>query len=114
MTDEKIPGPEGVDPFAGMIQFYDTWSKTWASAMTEAVSNKSFAETMGQGMESSMEALSLVRKQVNELMEGYLQQMSMPTRSEVISLAERLTTIEMAVDDLDAKLDEVLDLLKKK
>ena len=47
-------------------------------------------------------------------MEQYLQQMNLPTRTEVISMAERLTKIEMAMDDLDAKLDEVLDLLKAK
>jgi polyhydroxyalkanoate synthesis regulator phasin len=45
-------------------------------------------------------------------MEQYLQQMSLPTRKEVVSLAERLTKIEMRLDDLDAKLDEVLDHLK--
>ena len=38
--------------------------------------------------------------------------MSLPTQSEVVSLAERLTTIEMRLDDVDAKLDEILDQLK--
>jgi hypothetical protein len=40
--------------------------------------------------------------------------MNLPTRKEVISMAERLTKIEMAMDDLDAKLDEVLDRLPAK
>jgi hypothetical protein len=101
-----------VDPFAHMIQFYDTWSKSWAQAMSETVSSKSFAESMGKQIESSLEALSLARKQVNEIMAQYLQQMNLPTRNEVISLAERLTKIEMVLDDIDAKLDEVLDSLK--
>jgi len=35
-----------------------------------------------------------------------LQQSNMPTRSDVVSLAERLTNIERRLDDLDAKLDE--------
>jgi polyhydroxyalkanoate synthesis regulator phasin len=47
-------------------------------------------------------------------MEQYLQQMSLPTQSEVVSLAERLTTIEMRLDDMDEKLDEILDQLKEK
>ena len=45
-------------------------------------------------------------------MEQYLQQMNLPTRKEVITMSERLTKLEMAMDDLDAKLDEILDILK--
>ncbi len=101
-----------LDPFAQMIQFYDTWSKAWAQAMSDAVSSKSFAESMGQQIEGGLEAISLARKQVNEFMAQYLQQMNLPTRGEVTSLAERLTRLEMMMDDIDAKLDEVLDLLK--
>jgi hypothetical protein len=102
------------DPFAHMVKLYDTWSKAWAQAMSEAVSSKSFAESMGQQIEGSLEALSLVRKQTNDIMAQYLRQMNLPTRDEVISLATRLTKVEMAIDDIDAKLDQVLDLLKAK
>lgn len=101
------------DPFANMIQFYENWSKTWAQAMSDTASSKTFAETMGKQMETNMETLALARKQFNEIMEQALQQMSLPTRAEVTSLAERLTRVEMKLDDLDAKMDEMLDLLKK-
>jgi len=33
--------------------------------------------------------------------------LNMPTRSDVSSLAERLTNIELRLDDLDARLDEI-------
>ena len=33
--------------------------------------------------------------------------LQMPCRADVIRLAERLTNIEMKLDDLDAKLDEL-------
>jgi hypothetical protein len=32
--------------------------------------------------------------------------LNMPTRDDIISLAERLTNIEMRLDDLEAKLEE--------
>ena len=35
-----------------------------------------------------------------------LTQLNMPTRTDVTSVAERLTHIEMRLDDLEAKLDE--------
>jgi polyhydroxyalkanoate synthesis regulator phasin len=53
-----------------------------------------------------------MRRQMSEIMEQSLQQMSLPTRKEVVSIAERMTNIEMRLDDMEAKLDEVLDLLR--
>ena len=111
MSDETPEKPD-VDPFAQMIQFYDSMSKSWASAMSDAVASKSFAESMSEQMEGNLEAMSLMRKQFGDSMEQYLQQMNLPTRKEVITLSERLTKLEMTLDDLDAKLDEILDALK--
>jgi hypothetical protein len=103
-----------IDPFAQMFQFYDTFAKSWSGVLSEAVASKSFAESMGRQVESSLDSMTLLRRQMGDLMEQYLQQMSLPTRKEVIGIAKRLTHLEMALDDLDAKMDEVLDLLKAK
>ncbi len=97
---------------AGMMQFYEQWTEAWTRSLSETVANPRFAETMAEQTEGSLEFWSLVRRQVGEAMEQYLQQMSLPTQSEVVSLAERLTTIEMRLDDMDEKLDELLDQLK--
>ena len=106
--EEKQPG----DPFAQMVQFYDDWTKTWAGAASEMVSSKSFADSMAQQLESTLSTTQLMRRQMAEIMEQSLQQMSLPTRKQVVSLAERMTNMEMRLDDVEAKLDEVLDLLK--
>ena len=105
--ESKIP-----DPFTQMIQFYDTYAKSWSGVMSDAVASKGFAEAMGQQMEGSLEALTLWRRQMSDIFEQYLQQMSLPTNSQVVSLAERLTNVEMAIQDLDEKLDELLDRVK--
>ncbi|MBN1811672.1 MAG: hypothetical protein JXA14_07545 [Anaerolineae bacterium] len=110
MGEEKAEKP--ADPFSQWVDFWDNWAKSWSAAMSDTVTSKSFADSMGQQMESSLESMGLVRRQVNGMMEQYLKQMSLPSRGEVISMAERLTRVEMALDDLDAKLDEVLDHLK--
>lgn len=111
MSQAEPKKPAG-DPFAPLIEFYDNWTKSWSGAMSEMVASKTFADSMSQQVESNLEALALVRRQVDGIMEQYLQQMNLPTRKEVIGLAERLTKIEMSLDDLDAKVDEMLDLLK--
>jgi polyhydroxyalkanoate synthesis regulator phasin len=103
-----------IDPFAHMIQFYDAMSKTWAKAMSDAVTSESFAKSMAEQMESNMEIFGQMRRQMGEMMEKSLEQMNLPTRKELVKLAEHLTRLEMAMDDLDAKLDQVLEKLEGK
>ena len=105
-------GAGAPDPFAQMVQFYDDWTRAWAGAMSETVKSKGFADTMAQQIEGGLSAARLWRRQMAEMMEQSLQQMSLPTRKDVSSLAERMTGIEMRLDDLEAKVDEVLDHLK--
>jgi len=108
--DEK---PQASDPFAQMVQFYDDWTKTWAGAASEMVSSKGFADSVAQQLESTLSMTQLMRRQMSEIMEQSLQQMSLPSRKQVVSLAERLTNLEMRLDDMEAKLDEALELLRK-
>lgn len=103
-----------VDPFAQMFQFYDNFSKSWSGVMSEAVGSKSFAESMSQQMEGSLDTLTLFRRQFGDMMEQYLQLLNLPTRKEITNIAQRLTHLEMALDDLNAKMDDILDLLKTK
>jgi polyhydroxyalkanoate synthesis regulator phasin len=112
-VSEKPEKPD-VDPFAQMVQFYDDWTKTWAGAMSETVASKGFADSMAQQLEASLSATQLMRQQMGQLMEQSLQQMNLPTRKEMLSLAGRMTSVEMRLDDIEAKLDKVLDLLKDK
>lgn len=111
MSEEEQRKQE-IDPFGNMIEFYDSWTKAWASTMSDAVATESFAQSAAEQMEGSLEFMGFIRKQVADAMEQYLQQMNLPTRKEVIVVAERLTHIEMTIDDLDAKIDQILDLIK--
>lgn len=106
-------GKTTIDPFAQMFQFYDSFQKSWSGVVTETVSSKGFAESMGQQLESSLDTMTLFRRQFGDMMEQYLQQMSLPTRKDVIHIGKRMTQLELRLDDLDAKLDEMMDLLKE-
>jgi uncharacterized protein Yka (UPF0111/DUF47 family) len=99
------------DPFQQMVQFYDDWTKTWASAASEMVSSKSFADSVAQQLESTLSVTQLMRRQMSEFMEQSLRGMSLPTHKQIVEMAERITHLEMRLDDMEAKLDEVLDLL---
>ncbi len=102
------------DPFAQMFQFYDNFQKSWSGVISEAVGSKSFAESMGQQLEGSLDSMTLFRRQFGDMMEQYLQLMSLPTRKEIVNIAQRLTHLEMALDDLNAKMDELIDLQNTK
>ena len=108
---EQAEQPES-DPFSQMLQFYDDWTKTWSGAASEMASSRNFADSMAQQLEASLSATQLLRRQMGELMEQSMQQMSLPTRRQILSIAERMTNIEMRLDDMEAKMDQVLDLLK--
>jgi ribosomal protein L12E/L44/L45/RPP1/RPP2 len=45
-------------------------------------------------------------------MDTYLAQVNMPSRGEVVSLATRLTNIELRLDDMQAQLDDVLTAIR--
>jgi len=111
MSEQKPEKPP-FDPFAPWVQVVDRWMQSWSGVMSETVANERFAASMGEQLEGMLEATKLVRQQMKVSMEQYLQQMNLPTRDQVVNLAERLTNVEMRLDDLDAKMDDTLDQIK--
>ena len=106
------PKSENPDPFAPIIQMSDLMMKSWADVLSQTVTSPTFAQSMGEQMQGFLEGTKLVRQQMKTAMEQSMQQMNLPSREQIVSLAERLTNVEMRVDDIEAKVDESLDLLK--
>jgi len=52
------------------------------------------------------------RRLIDLMMTQVLSSLNMPMRTDVTSLAERLTNIETRLDDQDAKLDDILTAIK--
>jgi small-conductance mechanosensitive channel len=79
----------------------------WAKAMIQAVNSEEYAKTSGAMLDAYLTASLPFTEMLKKAMAQALQQMNMPSRADVVSLAERLTQVELRLDDLDAKLDEV-------
>jgi hypothetical protein len=79
----------------------DAWSKT----MIELVSTDAYSRATGTMLDAWLTTSAPFKKVLEKVMVQVLTNLSMPNRADVISLAERLTNIEMRLDDLDAKLD---------
>jgi len=113
MTEKQAPNgkePDPADPFREMRDGYlDAWSKT----MVDTVNSDAYAKASGMMLNSYLSTSSPFREAVEKVMLQALQQFSMPSRADLISLAERAVNIELRLDDMDAKLDRIEKLLTK-
>jgi Poly(R)-hydroxyalkanoic acid synthase subunit (PHA_synth_III_E) len=104
-TDENKKSFDPFESFRGMRDAYlDAMSKT----MVETVNTESYAQASGAVLDYCLSASAPFREALDKSMAQTLQQLSLPTRQEFATLAERFTNVEMRLDDLDAKLDQVL------
>lgn len=93
------------DPFEAWRGMRTVGMDAWAKVMTEAVNSEEYAKTSGALLDAYLTASIPLRQLLEKAMTQALQQMNMPTRDDVIGLAERMTQVEMRLDDMDAKLD---------
>lgn len=102
---QRCDDAAGMDPFAAWRTMRDQTMESWSKAMIEAVNTDAFAQSIGSQLDNYLTVSAPFRKGMETTMTQVLEQLNMPSRSDVTRLAERLTNIEMRLDDLDAKLD---------
>ncbi len=105
---EKSEESKARDPFPAWRAWRDAGMEAWSKVMLEVVHSEEFARTSGTLLNTWLTASAPAREVMQSLMTAALEQCQMPTRADVTRLAERLTNIEMRLDDLDAKLDAVV------
>jgi uncharacterized protein YPO0396 len=57
-----------------------------------------------------MTVIAPMRDVLDKAMVVALENLSLPSRQQAVSLAERFTNLEMRLDDVDAKLDRLIEL----
>jgi hypothetical protein len=113
MADEQAANGKPPDPMEAFRGLRDTYLDAWAKAMVETVNTDAYAKTSGTVLDTYLSASSPFREAVEKAMLHVLEQLSMPSRADFVSLADRVTNIEMHLDDMDAKLDRIEKLLTK-
>lgn len=96
------------DPTGMLKSMRDQNMETWAKMMTQYVHSDAYADSTAKMLDTWLSSSSPFRKMVEKTMNQALANLSMPSKDDITQLAERLTHIEMRLDDLDAKLDECL------
>src|ERR1700693_5674318 len=111
MGDEQAAHEKQVDPMDAFRDMRNSYLDAWAKAMVETVNTDAYAKTTGTVLDTYLSASSPFRETVEKAMLRVLEQLSMPSRADFVALADRVTNIEMRLDDMDAKLDRIEKLL---
>ena len=106
---EKPETPNLFDPFGVMKNMCDTGMENWAKAMTEYVNSDSFTASQAETLNAWLATSTPFRKLLEETLSKSMQALHLPSTDDFARLAERLTNIEMRLDDMDAKLDQCLE-----
>ncbi len=96
------------DPTGMVKSMRDAGLDAYAKMMTELVNTEAYAAAQGAMLDAWLANSGPFRKAMENAMSQTMANLNLPTRDDITRLAERLTNIEMRLDDMDAKLDETL------
>ena len=108
MGEGQSGGSKPFDPLESFRGLRDIYLDAMAKTMVETVNTEGYAKASGAMLDSTLTMSAPMRESMEKSMLQVLQQLSLPSRQDIVILAERFTNMEMRLDDLDAKLDRVL------
>ena len=96
------------DPTGIFKEMRDSNMEAWAKMMVELVNTDAYAASTGAMLDAWLTTSGPFRKTLETSMAQALAQLNLPSRDDVTRIAERLTNIELRLDDLESMLDEGL------
>lgn len=106
--------PQGkTDPLEQWRELRDTYMDIWAKASGEAVNSDAYAQATGAMLEAFLTTSSPYRDAQKKAMISALEQCNMPSRDDYVRLAERMGNMELLLDDIDAKLRQIYQVVVK-
>ncbi len=105
--------PNPLDPFGTMRAMRDTALEAWSKVMIDMVNSDAYAQASAKWLDTYLTASKPFQQMIETTTTQVLTEFNMPTRTDIISLAERLTNIEMRLDDIDVRFDEIQSSLQK-
>ena len=98
---------KGFDVSKALRDARDAAMDAWAKATLRLTSSHEYQRLSGAISKPMLLATAFFRQTTEGVMSELLARFNMPSREEVLSLSQRLTRIEMALDDLGAGLDQL-------
>lgn len=100
---------EMLDPLGVWKTYRDSTLGGWSKQMIDMVNTDEYARITGLILDQYMSIMQPVQDAVQKSMTMALPFWNLPSRDEVISVAERLVNVETRLDDLDAKTSDMRD-----
>jgi hypothetical protein len=94
------------DPAGVFKSMRDANMDAWSKMMIQLVNSEAYAHATGALLDAWLGSSAPFQKAVEAAMTRALTGLNIPTRDDVTRLAERLTHIELRLDDLEARLEE--------
>lgn len=95
-------GTNSLDLFSLWRETRDAQIDSWSKLMIELVNSEAYAKAMGTTLDAYLTTSTPYRQMLEKALREVLAQAQLPSRADVVGLAERLTNIEFRLDDLDA------------
>ena len=99
--------PNTLDPFGTLRAMRDANLESWSKLMIDLVNSEAYSQATSQWLNTYVTMSQPLQHVIETTMTQALTGLNMPTRADVTRLAERMTNVEMRLDDLDAKLDDI-------
>ena len=99
--------PNTLDPFGTLRAMRDANLESWSKMMIDLVNSEAYGQATNQWLDAYLTMSQPFQHIIEKTMTQVLAGLNMPVRTDVTSLAERLTNVETRLDDLDAKLDDI-------
>lgn len=113
MAEQVEDQTKQFDPFESFRSMRDSYLESMSKTMVEAVNSEGYAQATGAMLDYCLSASAPFREVLEKSMAQTLQQLSLPSKQDVAALAERFTNMEMRLDDLDAKIDQLIRAIAK-
>jgi hypothetical protein len=113
MADQQAANGQPFDPMEAWRKMRDSYLDSWAKVMVETVNTDAYAKASGSMLDTYLSMSTPFRETVEKAMLQTLQQLSMPSRADFGRMAERMSNLELRLDDMDAKLDRIEQFLTK-
>jgi hypothetical protein len=113
MAEQVEEQTKQFDPFESFRSMRDSYLESMSKTMVEAVNSEGYAQATGAMLDYCLSASAPFREVLEKSMAQTLQQLSLPSKQDVAALAERFTNMEMRLDDLDAKIDQLIRAIAK-
>src|SRR5215212_940656 len=103
---QKPDEQQAFDPFGAWKNMRDSGMDAWSKMMIQLVNTEAYAQATSAMLDTWLTNSAPFRKAIESTMTQVLTQLNLPMRSDITGLGERLTHIEMRLDDMEAKLEE--------